>query len=170
MVTIMSEIDRIVALLEEAYRAPAWHGDNLREVLQTIPPEQALWQTGRGRPVVWALVLHCAYWKHTVINRLTGAETPFPHPGADWPVLPDPADEQAWARDLALLDQTHERLLEVVRGLDPARLDEPISGPSEGTAIHQLRGVAMHDTYHAGQIRSVVKLGELSGFGEGVAA
>ena len=120
--------------------------------------------------MVWALVLHCAYWKHKVTNRITGSDTPFPHLGEDWPVLPDPADNRAWARDLELLDQTHERLLEVVRALDPADLDAPVPGQEKESVIRQLRGVALHDTYHTGQIRSVVKLGELNDFSEGVAA
>ena len=37
-------VDVLLALLDEAYDRPGWHGPNLRGALRGLTPEQAAWQ------------------------------------------------------------------------------------------------------------------------------
>jgi hypothetical protein len=60
--------------------------------------------------------------------------------------------DQAWQRDLALLDDYHAKLIDAIRHATPAQL-ERVPERSEHTVAQQLLGMALHDTYHAGQIR-----------------
>ena len=155
----MDTLEAFTDLVEEAYRRPAWHGPNLRDAARGFDAAQSLWQPAQERHSVWALVLHCAYWKHRVICRITGKRERFPHQGKDWPAIPGTRDEPSWLSDLELLDRCHERLCDVVRGLPPPRLDQPALGHRQ-TVAELIRGIALHDVYHAGQIRLVRKLGE----------
>jgi uncharacterized damage-inducible protein DinB len=108
---------------------------------------------------VWQVVLHTAYWKHRVRARLTGEADPFPHPGRDWPRLPQRTSARQWRADLALLDRTHRRLLAAVEALRERDLERPARAHRQ-TPHALLVGMAFHDTYHAGQIRAIRKLAE----------
>ena len=56
--------------------------------------EQALWRPAPGRKCIWDLVVHIAYWKYTVRRHLAGGPQPrFPRSPANFPRLPEPADE-----------------------------------------------------------------------------
>ena len=64
----------------------------------------------------------------------------------------EPTDDD-WRTDRALLDAYHQRLLDTIRSATDAELARV---PSEGggySVARQLIGMALHDTYHAGQIR-----------------
>jgi hypothetical protein len=78
-----------------------------------------------------------------------------PTPG-DFPPVTD-TSEGAWAAALDNLDRQHRRLLDVIAGLDPARLDETVPGKDYPAAV-MLHGTAQHYAYHAGQIALLKKL------------
>jgi len=144
------------ALLEEAFRGPAWHGPSLTNVLRGVTPAEALWRPAPGRNTIWELLLHTAYTKHVVLGRLVGRTDRFARalPRAWWPATPAPADDAAWRRDRALLDTSHRALVDAVRGASPAALARGAKRP----LIEQLAGAALHDTYHGGQIGLLRKL------------
>jgi uncharacterized damage-inducible protein DinB len=124
-----------------------------------LAAEDAARRPGPGRPSPWALALHCAYWKHRVIQRVTGERRTFPRAGRNFPELPVERDAAAWRADRDLLDETHGALLATVDALDPADLDRSPRGGKRTRATH-LRGIACHDVYHAGQIRLARRLRE----------
>jgi hypothetical protein len=92
---------------------------------------------------------------HT-LARGTVAE-PFPRPGSNFPAMPAVADEAAWRVDLALLREQHRKLRHAVAGLSARDLARPI-GARGWTVADQIRGIAFHDTYHAGQIGLLKRL------------
>ncbi len=145
-----------VAVLEEAFTGPAWHGPSLTAALRGVLPAEARWRPAPGRNTIWELVLHAAYTKHVVLGRLVGRRNRFarPLPRAWWPAAPDPADDAAWRRDRALLDASHRALLDAARRASPAALAQGARRP----LIEQLAGAALHDTYHGGQISLLRKL------------
>jgi len=147
---------RAVALLEEAFTGPAWHGPSLAGALRGVTPAEASWRPAPGRNTVWELLLHTAYAKHVVLGRLLGRSERFARPlrRAWWPATPEPADEAAWRRDRALLHASHRALVGAVRAASPAQL----AGGARRPLIEQLAGAALHDTYHGGQISLVRKL------------
>lgn len=144
--------------LEEAHHGPAWHGPALRPILNGCDAAEASWRIADGRNTIWELVLHAAYGKHIIRIRLTGMHARFPRPAARywWPAAPEPSDE-AWSADLALLDATHRALVEAIETISPATLAKRRAGKRH-TLGDEALGLALHDTYHGGQIALLRKL------------
>jgi uncharacterized damage-inducible protein DinB len=144
-------------LAEQTFDGAPWHGPNLRTALIGVGPTQAAWSPGPGRPSIWQIALHCAYWKHRVWQRVSGERVPFPRRGKDWRMdVPEPS-AQAWERDRRLLHEVHSRLAAAVRELRQKDLEGPGLGQAR-TRMLNVVGVMLHDTYHAGQIRLLRKL------------
>ncbi len=147
----------LLAILDEGYNRPAWHGPNLRGALRGLSASEAAWVPPGGRNSAWHLALHCAYWKYATRRRLLGGgpRGAFPRKGHNFFPLPEPADERTWKADLTLLDEQHRALRETVATLDPRRLGER-SG--QHTLARLVYGIAGHDIYHAAQIRLLIRL------------
>ena len=152
-----AEIKLLLALLDEAYDRPAWHGPNLRGALRGLSAEQAAWRPGPGRNSIWQIALHCAYWKYAVFRRLSGKgrRGSFPRKPSNWPALPAHLELESWRADLALLDEQHRRLQEDVAAISAERLGRRLG---KSTAARLIYGIAAHDLYHAGQVRLLIQL------------
>ena len=139
-----------------------WHGGpSPVTALRGVSAEAAAWTPGGRRRSIWALALHIAYWKYTVLRHLEpGAATRFPRKPSNWPAPPDSADARRWAADVALLRDQHDRLVAATARVPSAALDRV---PPEGrrwTYGQLLLGIAAHDAYHTGQIQLMKKLWE----------
>ena len=149
-------IELLVDNLDRAYRGPSWHGTSLRGTLRGLKPAQALRKPAPERNSIWELLLHAAYWKYVVRRKLAGdARGSFPRAGSNFPELPERPDAAAWKADVKLLDDEHAALLEAVRELSPARLEQ-----AQGTwrTLDLVLGAAAHDLHHAGQINLLKRL------------
>jgi len=150
----------LLRLLDEGFDHKAWHGPNLRGCLRGLSAADAARRPAPGRHNIWEIAVHAAYWKYAVRRRVTGEDRgSFPLKGSNWFTRPDPAVDpgdwpRAWAADLKLLDEQHRLLRAAVAAFDPDRLDRPWPG-SKYVPGKQILGVAMHDVYHAGQIRQL---------------
>jgi len=69
------ELLSILALIDEAFDARAWHGPTLRRAVSGVTPAQAMWRPAPGRHNILEVVAHAAYWKHEVRWRLRGRDT-----------------------------------------------------------------------------------------------
>jgi hypothetical protein len=158
------DIPQLVAIIDQAYNKPSWHGTNLRGSLRRVTPAQAAWRPGPGRHNIWETVVHAAYWKYAAARRLTGgARGSFPLKGSNW--FPRPAAagaslDKAWKADLDLLDDMHERLRAAVMRLSAKSLFRTPPGKKVSN-FALLSGVAAHDLYHAGQIQLLKRLASL---------
>ena len=142
--------------LNQAFDGPSWHGTPLARAMRGVTVRQALWRPGPRRHNIWEILLHTAYWKHTVRHRLLGAPgDPFPRPGANWPRLPSPATDRALAQDVKLLREQHRLLVETVSRFPVARLNRR---RAQWTALEEILGIAAHDLYHCGQIQLLKRL------------
>lgn len=155
-------MDKAVRLLlemfDQAYTAPAWHGTPLKGSIRGVTARQALWRPSPGRHCIWDLVLHTAYWKCMVRRRLLrDAEVSFPRDGNNWFELPRPADEAAWKRDRALLDEQHRLLRRAIAALRAKQLGRR-GWHSKWPVKAEVYGIASHDLYHAGQIQILKRL------------
>ena len=154
------EVVQLVAILDQAYNTPSWHGTNLRGSLRRVTPLQAAWRPGPARHNIWEIALHAAYWKYAATRRLTGgARGSFPLKGSNWfrrPEDPGPLGK-TWKADLALLDAAHDALRGVVMGLPATELPRIPPGMKVSN-FALLSGVAAHDVYHAGQIQLLKRL------------
>jgi hypothetical protein len=151
-------IPHLLFLIDSAYDRVSWHGPNLRGALRGVTPEQAAWRPAADRHNIWELTVHAAYWKYVAWRRLTGAKRgSFPSEGSNWLVRPKQVSPKAWKSDLALLDDTHRTLRDVVEGLRPADLPKKPKG-SKVSNLALVTGIAAHDLYHAGQIQLIKRL------------
>lgn len=154
----------IVRSLCEAYAGPAWHGPSVSVALRGISAEQAAARPAPGRNTIWELVLHLAYARHGLllrVRRFHEVEVPsFPRKlRTSWfPELPQELNEAAWKRDLALLRAYQERLVGAIEGMPAEALRRCRPGKSRSIGS-ELLGLALHDAYHAGQIRLLDRLG-----------
>jgi hypothetical protein len=150
------ELARIDDELRRAYDGDCWHGLPLREVLKGVTARTAAARHPQLVHSIWALVNHLAAWVEVVALRIAERrEIATPDEG-DFPPVTD-TSEGAWAAALDNLDRQHRKLLDVVAGLDPARLDEVVPGKDYLAAV-MLHGTAQHYAYHAGQIALLKKL------------
>lgn len=148
----------LLDLLDEAFDRKAWHGTNLRGSIRRLDARRAAWRPGPGRHNAWEIAVHAAYWKYAVRRQLTGEKRgSFPEKGSNWFPRPDPADEAAWRRDVALLVEQHRELRAVVARLQASELRRKPAG-SRHTVAALVRGAASHDLYHAGQIQLLKRL------------
>jgi hypothetical protein len=138
----------LIESLRTAFDQRSWHGANLLGSIRSVHATTASQRIGR-RKTIWQQVLHAAYWKHVVINKLAGT-TRFPRRGNNWPTMPNDGSETAWKADVELLKSTQRRLIEVVESLPESRLDTK--------TIWLIHGAAAHDLYHAGQIKLLRKM------------
>ncbi|MGC1106165.1 MAG: DinB family protein [Candidatus Acidiferrales bacterium] len=159
----MAEKEQLLALIEEGFQKPAWHGPNLRGALRGVGAEEAAWRPGKSRHNVWEIMVHATYWKYAVTKRLTGSKKhEFPEKGKNWFArdargLSKGEAEKKWKSDLALLAKTHKELRSAIAAVEDSSLDRPCRG-SRQTVRQNLVGIAMHDVYHAGQIQLLRRL------------
>ena len=147
--------------LSEVYGGPAWHGASLLTTVRAISAAEARRRPGPRRNTIWELVLHLAYARHRVLGRIgagKGGRFPRPLAKAWWPKMPERAGPRAWRADLDLLGEYQAHLLEAVRRLPAARLRRRRAGQPRSIG-HELLNVAVHDAYHTGQIRLLLRLG-----------
>ena len=153
------EIAQLLAIIDQAYDRPSWHGTNLRGSVRRVTPAQAAWRANPRRHNIWEIVVHAAYWKYAAARRFTGgARGSFPLKGSNWFRRPGAAAaDEAWKSDLRLLDEMHHALRTAVMRLSAKDLS--ITPPGKKVSnFAVLSGAAAHDLYHAGQIQLLKRL------------
>ncbi len=149
------EIASLLLLLDEAYNKRSWHGTNLRGSIRGLTAEQAGWHPAPGKHCIADIVVHAAYWKYAAWRRLRGEKRgSFPLKGSNWFDLPEPLSEPDWKSHVRLLNDTHDSLREAVAATVPKQLEKPPPGGKTSRAM-LIRGIALHDVYHAGQIQVI---------------
>jgi hypothetical protein len=143
----------VLTLLDEAYEKHTWHGPNLRQAIRGVSAKQAAWRPGPRRHNIWEETVHAAYWKYAVRRRIEhGKRGSFALKGSNFFARPEAGkgNEAAWRADKQLLDREHRALRAAI---------VKVLATSRGTKLlRQLYGVALHDVYHAGQIRLLRRL------------
>ena len=153
----MQERALLLSLIDEAFNARAWHGPTLRGSLRRVALEQAVWRPGPDRHNIWEIAVHAAYWKYVVRRRFTGEKRgSFPLKGSNWFTRDQTNGADQWKQDLRLLDETHNALRQMVETVTKKQLQAiPTGAKVSGAEV--LRGIALHDVYHAGQIQLLKK-------------
>ena len=150
-----ARVAMLLDLLDEGYHRKSWHGPNLRGSIRRVTAGQAVWRLAAGRKCIAEIVLHAAYWKYTVRRRILNEKRgSFPLKGSNWFALAKPFGETEWKAAAKLLDEQHRALRAVVAAMSPAELDR-VSPGGKYPNVFVIRGIALHDVYHAGQIQTL---------------
>ncbi|MBK8267294.1 MAG: hypothetical protein IPK83_02925, partial [Planctomycetes bacterium] len=64
-----SEIQLLLALLDDAFNGKAWHGPNLRGILRGVSPADTTRRPLNEKHSIADLAVHCAYWKYAARRR-----------------------------------------------------------------------------------------------------
>ncbi len=142
----------LLALVDEAFDARAWHGPTLGRAIRGVSARQAMSRPAPGRHNIWELAVHAAFWKHEVRRRITRRRETFPFKGRNWFA----SDGRSWPDAVRLLTTEHRKLRAAVAALPPRALEARVRG--RDTAAFTIRGIAAHDLYHAGQIQLLRRL------------
>ena len=131
--------------------------------LRGVTAAQASWRPGPRRKSIWDLALHIAYWNYAVRRRLedhtaSDSSARFQRGPSNWPKPMGPANDRAWAADVALVRLEHEQLLRAIASIRPSQLTRKPSGKGEWTYAELILGIAQHDAYHIGQIQLMKRL------------
>jgi len=143
----------ILKLFDEAYEKKTWHGPNLRQAIRGVSAKQAAWRPGARRHNIWEETVHAAYWKYAVRRRIEGGKKgSFALKGSNFFPRPEKgkANEDAWRADKELLRRENQALRAAIEGV--------LETPRGTKLLRQIYGVALHDVYHAGQIRLLRRL------------
>ena len=152
----MTELDRLIDLMERVHGGDAWHGPSVLGALEGVTASMAAARPAEGAHSIWEIVAHLTGWRREVARRAGGANARDPVEG-DWPVVPDPTDGN-WSATLERLQQSHAELVAAVRALKPDQLERHVGDDRDpalgtGTSLYvTLHGLVHHDAYHAGQI------------------
>ena len=143
----------LLRLVDEAFERTAWHGPNLRAAVRRVTPELASWRPKSAKRNIAEITVHCAYWKYAVRRRILGGKRgSFALKGSNWFALPHRLTKKQWADYVRLLDDEHTALKEAIAAAPWAALCAKGSRKDPAEFVH---GIAMHDVYHAGQIRTL---------------
>ena len=155
-----SEVNVLLAMIDQAFDHKSWHGTNLRGALRGISPEEAAWRPAATRHNIWEIAVHAAYWKYIVRRRLASeAHGSFPIKGSNWFERPGPGvlDAGLWKADMRLLNEIHVSMRAAVAEITPRELHRTPAG-SKVSKLALITGSAAHDLYHAGQIQLLKRL------------
>jgi hypothetical protein len=144
----MPKSSLLLEFIDTAFDKTSWHGPNLANSFRGLDAKTAAKRVP-GRKSIWEQVLHAAYWKRIVLNKLVGTEN-FPRRGSDWPKIPEKISDRAWREDQKLLHEIHAQLRGAIARLDFDSLEPRVK--------RMVQGIALHDVYHAGQIRLLRKM------------
>ena len=152
------EIKLLLEIVDQAYVKKAWHGPNLKGSIRGLTAKDAAWRPAPGRHSIWEVVVHAAYWKYAVRRRIRGDKRgSFALKGSNWFRRPDLQTEEAWKRDIELLEREHAIMLDAISELSPSQLYESARGSKTSNAV-LIYGIACHDVYHAGQVQLLKRL------------
>jgi len=152
----VSETARIADQLRRAWEGEAWHGPDLKTLLDDVDARRAAARPLPGAHSIWELVLHIAAWTDVARRRALGDNVDLA-PEENFPEVTD-AGEQAWTAARDRLERAHRQLLETVVALPESRLEEEV--PGRGHSVYVLlHGAVQHCLYHGGQIALLKKGG-----------
>jgi uncharacterized damage-inducible protein DinB len=156
----MALVSLLIQAIQPLPGRAGWHGGPTPiGALRGVGAEEAWWRPAPRRKSIWALALHVAYWKYAVRRLLAGGERgAFPRKPSNWPLPPDSPEDARWVEDVALLKAEHTRLVEAAAEVEPERLGRRPPSSRRWTYGDLIVGIALHDSYHTGQIQLVKRL------------
>lgn len=153
------QVALLLRALDEAFQKKAWHGPNMRGSIRGLKSVEAEWRPGPGRHNIWEIVLHVAYWKYAVRRRLSGGKRgSFPLKGSNWFASGKAEGALRWEDAVSMLVREHTALRREVAALTDRDLGRRPTSGGKVQVETLVRGIILHDIYHAGQIQLIKRL------------
>jgi len=144
----------LLGLIDEGYDKTGWMEVSYLSSIRRVSASEASWRPRPGRKSIAEIVLHSAYWKYTVVRRITGAKRgSFALKGSNWFEVPRKLSEIQWKQYTSILDDAHQSLRNVIETAPWPKLTSKVKG--SGVSLAHITGIAMHDAYHTGQIKTI---------------
>jgi uncharacterized damage-inducible protein DinB len=143
---------RAVIELNSVFLGDAWHGTPLRTMVEGIDDATAHAHPPGVTLSIAQLLAHIAAWNEIVARRTAGEQFEVSQE-MDFP----PVEGVPFADLIARAERAHERLVEVVKGLDDEAFDRKVPG-KDHRVWNEVLGVAHHNVYHSAQIALIKKM------------
>jgi uncharacterized damage-inducible protein DinB len=110
------------------------------------------WKTAGAKPQgvphsLYQVLKHMSYWQDWVVQWLDGKKPALPrHASGSWPGGVAPSSRREWEKAVR---QFRRGLAALQRGCRDADL---LSGPGKKSRFEMLQTIAVHNSYHAGQV------------------
>ena len=126
-----------------------------------LPAELAVQRPEKLPHSVWQLVWHMNYWMEYDLRRVQGQAQRYPaHASESWPENPASLTELEWKKEVSRFTTLLATLAEMA-AWDAEKLARPASpapaqeGKQDASILHVLWQIAVHNSYHVGQIALV---------------
>jgi uncharacterized damage-inducible protein DinB len=144
----------LLGLLRSSYDEFAWHGPNLMQALAGVGLRQIVWRADAPVWNIHEVTLHVADVMQKCSAELFGARV-FRAVDQDSFPLADVTGEAEWIETLGFLQQAYAALESGLRTMPASALTR--TSPSNAynrtwSVSDHIKGVALHNTYHAAQI------------------
>ena len=118
--------------------------------------EDIRWETTARRVpplpnTIWRLVVHLDYWMDFGIRAIDGQPNRVPSAAESWPKADGPVDEMEWLHEVALF-RTNLGQLAALADARASTLSRIVDKQTGKTVEGVLWELALHNSYHAGQI------------------
>ncbi|MEO5988302.1 MAG: DinB family protein [Candidatus Eisenbacteria bacterium] len=145
----MSERTRLIDLADRAYKADAWYGGSLLEILDGVTPAMAAKHPAKSAHSIWELVEHVASWNIIVTQRMQG-EMPSVTEEFNFPPVHKPTPA-AWKATLKRLAASQALFRREIARFPEAKLGRMRPGVKHTWSV-LIYGQVEHCLYHAAQI------------------
>jgi uncharacterized damage-inducible protein DinB len=153
-----TECSRIADQLAAAINGEAWYGDSLREILNGVTAKQAQAHPIANAHSIWEIVVHVEAWIKFFHGAIQGTAIPawatMPKE-LDWPPVTQ-TTEEAWQQALSSFFSSHQKIVDLIRSLEDARLESTVPGRTYDF-YHLFGSAIQHAVYHGGQIALLKK-------------
>lgn len=147
-----TRIERIIKYMDDAFKKDGglW-SHSVMDVLENVSSKEATFKKENTHSI-WEIVNHLIFGKEYLISILEGKGLP----SEDDFKTPTDISEEAWSNTVKKLEETHNKLIEILRSKTDEDLDKNLG--EYGTLEDNLYGIISHDCYHAGQIVLLLQL------------
>jgi len=146
----------LLGLLRSSYDEFAWHGPNLMQALAGVGLPHVVWRAAGERPAwnIHEVTLHVADVMQKSSAELFGARVVRIVDQDAFP-LPEVTEEAEWIATLGFLRQTYAALEDGLQAMPASALARTSASTAynrQWSVTDHVKGVALHNTYHAAQI------------------
>ena len=151
-----TEIQKIIALLQDAYNGDPWFGRSVKSLIADVK-EENVFEKPNDQHSILEMLWHMILWREFIINSFGEDQKPPEYfEENDWRNL-DHTDTTLWEKGLRQLDETQTQLIETLLLQQDSILETTVPGRNY-IFKKMLYGIIAHDIYHVAQITYVNKM------------